>query len=143
MTTSTPAAGVRRRLILHAGTHKTASTDIQSRLLRSRSLLEQENVHYRFPLEEVHHFKPLTKAITRGDWHLWCDYLELMARGDGDVLLSAEQLPSAHERKTIRQLKPCPQDGYELTIVIIRSRRLHQLPLRLHTEALLSHSKIQ
>ena len=50
MTTTTPAAPARRRLILHAGTHKTASTDIQSRLLRSRALLEQQNVRYRFPL---------------------------------------------------------------------------------------------
>ena len=106
MTTSTPAAGVRRRLILHAGTHKTASTDIQSWLLRSRSLLEQENVHYRFPVPAVLDFKPLTKAITRGDWQLWRDYLELMARSDGDVLLSAEQFaPRLTQRKTIRQLK--------------------------------------
>ena len=67
MTTTTPSAGGRRRLILHAGTHKTASTDIQSRLLRSRTLLEQENVYYRFPLEGVLHFKPLTKAIAQGD----------------------------------------------------------------------------
>ena len=125
MSTSTPAAGVRRRLILHAGTHKTASSDIQSRLLRSRSLLEQENVHYRFPVQDVHDFKPLTKAITRGDCHLWCDYLELMARGDGDVLLSGEQFaPRLTERKTIRKLRSLAHKyGYELTIVIfIRSQ---------------------
>ena len=125
MTTSTPAAGVRRRLTLHAGTHKNASTDIQSRLLRSRSLLEQENVHYRFPVQDVHDFKPLTKAITRGDWHLWCDYLELMARGDGDVLLSAEQFaPRLTERKTIRTLQRiAEQHNFTLTVVIfIRSQ---------------------
>ena len=79
MTTTTPAAPARRRLILHAGTHKTASTDIQSRLLRSRALLEHQNVRYRFPLEDVAHFKPLTKAITRGQWDVWHDYLEAMA----------------------------------------------------------------
>ena len=89
MTSTTPAAAVRRRLILHAGTHKTASTDIQSRLLRSRALLEQESVHYRFPVQSVLDFKPFTKAINRGDWSLWRDYLEAMARHDGDVLLSA------------------------------------------------------
>lgn len=125
MTTTTPSAGGRRRLILHAGTHKTASTDIQSRLLRSRTLLEQENVHYRFPLEGVLHFKPLTKAIAQGDWCLWRDYLEVMARGDGDVLLSAEQFaPRLTQRKTIRQLRRLAREkGYELTIVIfIRSQ---------------------
>ena len=46
MTSTPPAAAVRRRLILHAGTHKTASTDIQSRLLRSRALLEQQHIQY-------------------------------------------------------------------------------------------------
>ena len=125
MTTTTPSAGGRRRLILHAGTHKTASTDIQSRLLRSRTLLEQENVHYRFPLEGVLHFKPLTKAIAQGDWCLWRDYLEVMARCDGDVLLSAEQFaPRLTQRKTIRQLRRLAREkGYELTIVIfIRSQ---------------------
>ncbi len=125
MTTTTPSAGGRRRLILHAGTHKTASTDIQSRLLRSRTLLEQENVHYRFPLEGLLHFKPLTKAIAQGDWCLWRDYLEVMTRGDGDVLLSAEQFaPRLTQRKTIRQLRRLAREkGYELTIVIfIRSQ---------------------
>ena len=125
MTSTPPAAAVRRRLILHAGTHKTASTDIQSRLLRSRTLLEQQHIQYRFPLEEVHHFKPLTKAITQGDWSLWRDYLEAMARHGGDVLLSAEQFaPRLTQRTTLRQLRRLAREnGYELTIVIfIRSQ---------------------
>ena len=37
-----------RRLIIHAGTHKTASTDIQCRLRRSASLLAQQQMIYRF-----------------------------------------------------------------------------------------------
>ena len=115
MTTTTPAAPARRRLILHAGTHKTASTDIQSRLLRSRALLEHQNVRYRFPLGDVAHFKPLTKAITRGQWDVWHDYLEAMAGCDGDLLLSAEQFaPRLTQRKTIRKLRSLAQQhGYE------------------------------
>ena len=125
MTTTTPAAPVRRRLILHAGTHKTASTDIQSRLLRSRALLQQQNVRYRFPFDNVTHFKSLSHAITRGNWTLWHDYLEAMAGCDGDLLLSAEQFaPRLTQRKTIRKLRSLAQQhGYELTIVIfIRSQ---------------------
>ena len=125
MTTTTPAAPALRRLILHAGTHKTASTDIQSRLLRSRGLLEEQNVQYRFPLGDVAHFKPLTKAITRGQWDVWHDYLETMAGSSGDLLLSAEQFaPRLTQRKTIRTLRSLAQQhGYELTIVIfIRSQ---------------------
>ena len=125
MTSTPPAAAGRRRLILHAGTHKTASTDIQSRLLRSRALLEQQHIQYRFPLAEIPDFKPLIKAITRGDWSLWRDYLEAMARHDGDVLLSAEQFaPRLTQRTTLRQLRRLAREnGYELTVVIfIRSQ---------------------
>ena len=81
-----------RRLILHAGTHKTASTDIQSRLLRSRDLLAQQNLQYRFPAEDVSHFKSLSHAITHGNWNLWHDYLKRMGPSDADVLVSAEQV---------------------------------------------------
>ena len=48
-----------------------------------------------------------------------------MTRGDGDVLLSAEQFaPRLTQRKTIRQLRRLAREkGYELTIVIfIRSQ---------------------
>ena len=114
-----------RRLILHAGTHKTASTDIQSRLLRSRDLLAQQNLQYRFPAEDVSHFKSLSHAITHGNWSLWHDYLESMGPSDADVLVSAEQFaPRLTQRKTIRTLQRiAEQHNYTLTVVIfIRSQ---------------------
>ena len=70
--------------------------------------------------------KPLTKAITRGQWDLWHDYLELMARCNGDVLVSAEQFaPRLTESKTIRKVRnlACQYD-YELTIVIFIQSQL-------------------
>ena len=39
-----------RRLIIHAGTHKTASTDIQCRLRRSASLLAEQGIVYSYPV---------------------------------------------------------------------------------------------
>ena len=114
-----------RRLILHAGTHKTASTDIQSRLLRSRDLLAQQNLQYRFPTEDVSHFKSLSHAITHGNWNLWHDYLKRMGPSDADVLVSAEQFaPRLTQRKTIRTLQSiAEQHNYRLTVVIfIRSQ---------------------
>ena len=148
---TTPASPVRRRLILHAGTHKTASTDIQSRLLRSRGLLEHQNVRYRFPLEDVADFKPLTKAITRGQWDVWHDYLEAMDGCDGDLLLSAEQFaPQLTQRKTIRKLRSLAQQhGYGLTIVIfirsqldyINSRYAYTLKRFYHTTTFESYVK--
>ena len=135
-----------RRLILHAGTHKTASTDIQSRLLRSRDLLAQQNLSYRFPAEEVSHFKSLSHAITHSNWSLWHDYLESMGNSDADVLISAEQFaPRLTQRKTIRKLRSLAQQhGYGLTIVIfIRSQLDYINSLCLHAEALLSHNNVR
>ena len=60
-----------RRLIIHAGTHKTASTDIQCRLRRSASLLAQQQMIYRFPDRHACHFKQLVKAMDQGAWTTW------------------------------------------------------------------------
>ena len=119
------SATVRRRLILHAGTHKTASTDIQSRLLRSTTELDRQNIIYRFPAGGETTFKRLTRAISREKWDHWQDYLESLRHEDGDVLLSAEQFaPRLTRGSTIEQLQSIAEkNGFELTIVIfIRSQ---------------------
>ena len=55
------------RLIIHAGTHKTASTYIQARLDLNRDRLLSEGITYRFPSSGSTTFKLLTKAISKGD----------------------------------------------------------------------------
>ena len=52
-----PAMARTRRLILHAGTHKTASSDIQCRLRRSALLLADQKIIYQFPDEGQWDFK--------------------------------------------------------------------------------------
>ena len=61
---ATPLPQRQRRLILHAGTHKTAPPT-SSPLLRSRDLLAQQNLQYRFPAEDVSHFKSLSHDHAR------------------------------------------------------------------------------
>ncbi|MEB3253600.1 MAG: hypothetical protein VKI93_02700, partial [Synechococcus sp.] len=122
---STRTAPLRRRLILHAGTHKTASTDIQSRLLRSTAELKRQNLIYRFPDGGETTFKRLTRAITRDNWDHWHDYLEALGHADGDVLVSAEQFaPRLTRRSTVDRLQAiAAKHGFELIIVIfIRSQ---------------------
>ena len=122
---STRTAPLRRRLILHAGTHKTASTDIQSRLLRSTAELKRQNLIYRFPHGGETTFKRLTRAITRDNWDHWRDYLKALGHADGDVLVSAEQFaPRLTRRSTVDRLQAiAAKHGFELIIVIfIRSQ---------------------
>ena len=115
----------KRRLILHAGTHKTASSDIQCRLRRSAALLEQQQIIYRFPETERWHFKQLVKAMSKDSWSPWQSYLQRWSKTDADVLISAEQFaPQLTRPEAIRSLQRITAEhGFELTIIIfIRSQ---------------------
>ena len=114
-----------RRLIIHAGTHKTGSTDIQCRLRRSASLLAQQGIIYSYPEEDTWHFKQLTKAMSRDCWSPWHTYLQSQSHIKSDVLISAEQFaPRLSQARTIRTLEAITKEhGFQLTIVIfIRSQ---------------------
>ena len=114
-----------RRLIIHAGTHKTGSTDIQCRLRRSASLLAQQGIIYSYPEEDTWHFKQLTKAMSRDCWSPWHTYLQSQRHIKSDVLISAEQFaPRLSQARTIRTLEAITKEhGFQLTIVIfIRSQ---------------------
>ena len=54
-----PLQGQRPQLIVHAGTHKTASTYIQERLHRNRDLLERQGVS----LQDPEDCKPKPKKL--------------------------------------------------------------------------------
>ena len=115
----------KRRLILHAGTHKTASSDIQCRLRRSAALLEQQQIIYRFPETERWHFKQLVKAMSKDSWSPWQSYLQRWSNTNADVLISAEQFaPQLTRPEAIRTLQRITAEhGFELTIIIfIRSQ---------------------
>lgn len=133
-----------RRLIIHAGTHKTASTYIQARLDLNRDRLLSEGITYRFPSSGSTTFKLLTKAISKGTWSHWDAYLSSCGQSPNDVLISAEQFsPRLCDPKVIARLRRMASEhGYELGIVIfirsqldyINSRYAYSLKRFYHTQ---------
>ena len=133
-----------RRLIIHAGTHKTASTYIQARLDLNRDRLLSQGITYRFPSSESTTFKSLTKAISDGAWSLWDAYLSSCSHSSDDVLISAEQFsPRLCDPKVIARLRQvASKHGYVLNIVIfirsqldyINSRYAYSLKRFYHTQ---------
>ena len=120
-----PAIARTRRLILHAGTHKTASSDIQCRLRRSASLLADQKIIYQFPDEDQWDFKQLVKAMSKERWGPWHSYLKRWSKTDADVLISAEQFgPQLTCVGAVSALQTIAREhGFKLTIVIfIRSQ---------------------
>ena len=115
-----PAMARTRRLILHAGTHKTASSDIQCRLRRSASLLADQKIIYQFPDEDQWDFKQLVKAMSKERWGPWHSYLKRWSKVDADVLISAEQFgPQLTCDGAVSALQTIAREhGFKLTIVI-------------------------
>ena len=134
---------MRRELILHAGTHKTASTYIQARLKRNRDRLSAHGIVYAFPEGDTT-FKRLSKAIGNRDWSVWHDYLRQTIQPDHHLLISAEQLGSRlTERRVIARLSRIARvHGLRLRVVIfirsqldyINSRYAYSLKRFYHTE---------
>lgn len=76
---------------IHAGTHKTASSYIQSRLSQNRELLARHGLVYDFPGHPKFKYKPLVRAANRGAWERWDRYLKRHRHHGESLLLSAEQ----------------------------------------------------
>ncbi|MFO8238274.1 MAG: hypothetical protein R6U00_08525 [Prochlorococcaceae cyanobacterium] len=80
-----------RQLVIHAGTHKTATSYIQSRLAANQSQLARCGIAYRYPASSALKFKPLVHALARGQWRPWRRYLAALPPDATTVLMSAEQ----------------------------------------------------
>ncbi|MGB5134609.1 MAG: hypothetical protein WBN89_05480 [Prochlorococcaceae cyanobacterium] len=80
-----------RTCYIHAGTHKTASSYIQSRLSQNCALLATHNLLYEFPGPSKLKHKPLVRAANRNSWECWISYLKRYQNIKHDLLLSAEQ----------------------------------------------------
>ncbi len=72
---------------IHAGTHKTASTYIQSRLKRNQSFLRRHNLLY--PPLRRHHLV-LANALRKGEMGPWIRLLQSAMRTGREPLVSAE-----------------------------------------------------
>ena len=119
-----PLQSQRPQLIVHAGTHKTASTYIQERLHRNRDLLSRQGVSLQDPLECKPKPKKLAAELCKRRSKRWKAFFKQQPEGP-HRLLSAEQFAvPLTDPNCIRQLEAMADAaGYELHIVIfIRSQ---------------------
>tara|TARA_Y100000739_G_scaffold5715_1_gene5115 strand:- start:1911 stop:2288 length:378 start_codon:yes stop_codon:yes gene_type:complete len=87
---STTHASSQPLLILHAGTHKTASTYIQERLHLNRDLLSQHSITYQDPCCDRPKAKKLAGELCKYREKRWRRMLSNHKQGE-HLLLSAEQ----------------------------------------------------
>ena len=121
---SQPRGIQRPQLIVHAGTHKTASTYIQERLHRNRDLLKSQGVSLQDPEDCKPKPKKLAAELCKKRSRRWKAFFKQQPEGS-HRLLSAEQFAvPLTDPDCIRQLEAMADEaGYELHIVIfIRSQ---------------------
>ena len=121
---SQPLGIQRPQLIVHAGTHKTASTYIQERLHRNRDLLQRQGMSLQDPLDCKPKPKKLAAELCKRRTKRWKAFFRQQPKGP-HRLLSAEQFAvPLTDPDCIRQLEAMADEaGYELHIVIfIRSQ---------------------
>jgi len=114
----------RPQLIVHAGTHKTASTYIQERLHRNRELLSSQGISLQDPLECKPKPKKLAAELCKRRSKRWKAFFMQQPEGQ-HCLLSAEQFAvPLTDPQCIQELEALADAaGYELHIVIfIRSQ---------------------
>lgn len=119
-----PLQGQRPQLIVHAGTHKTASTYIQERLHRNRDLLQRQGISLQDPLDCKPKPKKLAAELCKRRTKRWKAFFQQQPKGT-HRLLSAEQFAvPLTDPDCIQQLEAMADEaGYELHIVIfIRSQ---------------------
>ncbi len=108
-----------RLLVIHAGTHKTATSYIQSRLLANQSLLRDCGIQLLYPHRAYKH-KPLARALARGRWDLWQRFLTRLANGPSQAIVSAEHFtqPLARPRRHQPLLELLAEYGFALRVVV-------------------------
>jgi hypothetical protein len=109
-----------RQLVIHAGTHKTATSYIQSRLVANTPGLSRAGVTYRYPSERVLKFKPLATALLEARWDIWRRYLTALPADATTVLMSAEQFtqPLARPDRHEPLLELLAEAGFRLRVVV-------------------------
>ena len=79
-----------RSLVIHAGTHKTASTYIQNRLIKNKQNLLDRDIYLLSPKKTGQHFK-FAGWIKEQDFEKILRKLQRIPQSVGNVIISAEQ----------------------------------------------------
>lgn len=109
-----------RLFIIHAGTHKTATTYIQSRIRLNAKKLGSLGVCVRYPGEEQKKHKPLAEALQAKKWKVWKHYLASIPDTFSQVLVSAEQFtqPVADPEVFSRLNRLLVKHGFRMRVVV-------------------------
>ena len=140
-------------VVIHAGTHKTASSYIQSRIAANRSQLQRLGISVSYPSKPSRKHKPLATALAKRRWHVWKEFLRGVAAGTDNVLLSAEQFtqPLA-KRACLDALVECLElQGFRLRVVLflrdqpdyINARYVHSSRRLYHHQSFDAYVKAQ
>ena len=134
----------RRLLVIHAGTHKTASSYIQSCMAGNRSLLRSSGVLVDYPGLPTQKHKPLADALVRRQWDDWQQFLRNLPKEEPLVLVSAEQLTQIIVRREIHRplVELLDAEGFQLAVVVflrdqadyINSRFVHSVRRFYHSQ---------
>ncbi len=111
---------MKRTLVIHAGTHKTASSYIQSRVAANSHALNDQNIFLRYPDPSRGKHKPLARSLAKRGWRYWRGYLGSVPDEVSTVFLSGEQFTQPLAKKNrlepfVELLEKC---GYQLRLVV-------------------------
>jgi hypothetical protein len=142
-----------RLFVIHAGTHKTASSYIQSRMAKNRDHLERAGVLLRYPSASGRKHKPLSRALQKGDWPVWRRYLRALPKSSPLVLISGEQftqpLACPDRCRTLTDL--LATEGFGLQVVVflrdqadyINARFVHSTRRLYHHQSFAEYVSLQ
>jgi hypothetical protein len=106
--------------VIHAGTHKTASSYIQSRMAANVDPLARAGVVLRYPASPAAKHKPLAKALASRRWPVWRRFLRGLPAAAPVVLLSAEQFTQSLALRRCHQplVELLEAEGFRLQVVV-------------------------
>jgi hypothetical protein len=142
-----------RLFVIHAGTHKTASSYIQSRMAKNRDHLERAGVLLRYPSASGGKHKPLSRALQKGNWPVWRRYLRALPKSSPLVLISGEQftqpLACPDRCRTLTDL--LATEGFGLQVVVflrdqadyINARFVHSTRRLYHHQSFTEYVSLQ
>ena len=109
-----------RLLVIHAGTHKTASSYIQSRIAVNANQLAKSGVLVRYPASAALKHKPLASALAKRRWPIWKRFLRKQPADTSMLLLSAEQFtqPLTKKRSLKALVEMLRSEGWRLQVLL-------------------------
>jgi hypothetical protein len=108
-----------RQLVIHAGTHKTASSYIQSCIRNNIGSLKKLGISVSYAQKSDNTHKSLAQALKESAWDEWHKYLKKLPKDQPIHLMTAEQFtqPLAKPRVLEPLKKLCQEFSLDLKVI--------------------------